>query len=275
MRRARDLIKDYPDEALLEEVQRVAELVDKPVLTIPDFQRHSGVDSTIVRRRFGGWPNVLERAGLAHMFDGQPDDVARPSRKYSDDELLEEIRRVAGLVNKPTLTRIDFENYSQIGVSTLSHRFGSWVGALERAGLGNLQSPATFNAHYSDEDMLEEVRRVAKLVDKRVLTTTDFDKHCVIHSHVIARRLGGWKSVLERAGLGQMLSDPPNRVYWDEELGSPACWKARTHQKRVQGSLQGWLPDTHKSIRELEQGVGACGCGTIVFRRRQGAGEGT
>ncbi|MHB9038653.1 MAG: homing endonuclease associated repeat-containing protein [Armatimonadota bacterium] len=60
MRRAPNFIKNYPDDALLEEVRRAAGLVDRPVLTMSDFAKHSGVGVNAIARRFGGWQAVLE-----------------------------------------------------------------------------------------------------------------------------------------------------------------------------------------------------------------------
>ncbi len=134
MRRAYYIIKDYPDEALLEEVRRVAELVDKPVLTKGDFVKHSPVGAEALATRFGGWRIVLERAGLAHMHSGEPENLSR-RRKHSDEEIFEEIRRVAELVDKPVLTQSEFKRHSEIGIDYLMLRLGGWriVRELARA----------------------------------------------------------------------------------------------------------------------------------------------
>lgn len=152
MKRGRGLIKTYPDEALLDEVRRVAELVNKPVLTCSDFAKHSGISARTMLRRFGKWHDVLERAGLEHLFSGEPG-----SRKYSDEDLLEELRRVAELVDKPVLTEHDFDGHPGMKSGVVRNRFGGWRNALERAGLAHLCSRlaeafARPPRNYSDEE---------------------------------------------------------------------------------------------------------------------------
>ncbi len=120
--------KACPDEVLLDEVRRVAKLVDKPVFLSKDFHKHVGNVRETYRRRFGGWKNVLERAGLGHLYSGWrvPD---------SDEALLAEVRRVAGLMDAGFLTQKAFARHSAIGsISSLRARFGAWKNVLTRAG---------------------------------------------------------------------------------------------------------------------------------------------
>ena len=99
MARTRNLIKDYPDEALLEEVRRAAGLVERPVLRMPisrstrDFRRCS----CQAIRKLAGDVGTL---GFRRHVAGEPENQASLSRKYSDEELLEEVRHVAEQAGK-------------------------------------------------------------------------------------------------------------------------------------------------------------------------------
>jgi hypothetical protein len=53
---------------------------------------------------------------------------------YSDEELIEELRRVDGLVDGP-VSRPEFGELSDVGRSTVSTRFGGWNAAKNIAGL--------------------------------------------------------------------------------------------------------------------------------------------
>ena len=77
MGHGRDLIKDYPDEALLEEVRRVAGLVNKPMLTKASFTKHTGIPAGALARRFRNWKTALERAGVSHMLAASEDSSGR------------------------------------------------------------------------------------------------------------------------------------------------------------------------------------------------------
>src|ERR1019366_7217541 len=69
-----DFLSEYTDEALLGEIRRVAALlpVGEP-LTTTAYERHSPkVSHSTIHKRFGGWKEALERAGLGHLYHGQP-----------------------------------------------------------------------------------------------------------------------------------------------------------------------------------------------------------
>ncbi len=224
MARTSDVIKHYPDEALLEEVRRAAELVGKPVLTGADFTKHTGIAASALRRRFGAWRIALERAGLGHMLSEEDEqEKLIPRTTHSDEEMLDEMRRVAGLTNRPLLTMEDFDKHSQITARVVQKRFDGWSKALERAGLERMdyQSVVMYISDCPDEVLLDEIRRVAELVTKPVFTHDDFDEHSSrIRSSRIMKRFGGWRPALERAGLGHRYCYVKGikRKHSDEEL---------------------------------------------------------
>ncbi len=211
MERAREFIRTYPDEALLEEIRRVAELVEDPVLTKESFAKHSGISGSTIAKRFGGWRSALKRAGVWEALS-----------KRLDEMRLRELRGVAELVNKPVFLRSDFTKVTGRGARALSQRFGGWRSALERAGIGHMHSSEVLGARcsHSDKLLLEEVRRVAGIVEKPFLTTTDFRKHSSVGVNTLKSRFGSWRDVLERAGVGEMsLSLKPHaRSYTDEMI---------------------------------------------------------
>ncbi len=229
MRRTPDFLKNYPDEALLDEVRRVAEVIGQPVLTRAGFTRESGISADALARRFGSWRKVLELAGLGHMLFGADEDARRTYLGwYTDEQMLDELRSAAELVGKPVLMERDFRCHSTISINAITQRFGSWQAALERAGIGHMYfytaEGAAHLAHikYTDDQMLEEVRRVAKLVGKPVLSTPDFTKRSNI-SLTTYKRFGNWRTVLELAGVGHMYFGPEayslvNTKHSDEDL---------------------------------------------------------
>src|SRR4051812_21121973 len=91
----------YDDESLLAELCRVATLIEDSNLTKAMFDRHSKASSSVICNRFGRWETALEQAGLGTRYSGNPDGkraLAHASRSYSDDQLLDEIRTVAGKI---------------------------------------------------------------------------------------------------------------------------------------------------------------------------------
>ncbi|MDH7602809.1 MAG: hypothetical protein QHI38_11745 [Armatimonadota bacterium] len=60
--------RSYSDEELLEEVRHVARLVERPVLSHTEFKKHSRINSSTIRDRFGDWRTTLERAGVGYLY---------------------------------------------------------------------------------------------------------------------------------------------------------------------------------------------------------------
>lgn len=132
-----DFLPDYSDEALLEEIQRVAGLAESPALTQADFSRHGKVCVSTVKRRFGGWEQALCAAGLGHRYSGRAvsEHMRRnDTRLLSDADILALIRLVASKHSSFVTTE---QLSAETGIShrTLVRRFGSWANALERAGV--------------------------------------------------------------------------------------------------------------------------------------------
>jgi predicted restriction endonuclease len=52
-----------------------------------------------------------------------------------------------------------------------------------------------------DDELLAELRRVAKLLDQSSVTIDRFNEHAKFHSTTLARRFGSWFKALDAAGL--------------------------------------------------------------------------
>lgn len=130
---------------------------------------------------------------------------------YSPDALSAELRRVAAMVDGPTLTIGQFQARSRVSYNTLWQRFGGWRQALERAGLGHRYGgrPVTEKMRrregrrMSDAELIDALRAAARRKKTRVLRVQDLDQECPIGYHVVASRFGSWAEALARAGLEQ------------------------------------------------------------------------
>jgi hypothetical protein len=141
--------------------------------------------------------------------------------EYSDAAVLAEVRRVASVVGDAKLTVSTFEKHSKVGVTTLRRRFGSWLKALEAAGLGELYNrvpPASKSRvlarAMSDQQLLEEIQRVAALIGGDSISADDLKEHAVVGVDAVRRRFGSLKAALRAAGLREVAK---GRRYTDEE----------------------------------------------------------
>lgn len=148
----------YTDDAILEEIRRVAAIVDQSKLTTSDFNEHSRVGLTTLRRRFGSWSKALAAAGVGELYNSVPEArVSRTlARNWSNDEMITEIQRIAALNEQDTLTVEEFRKNAVIGVDSVRRRFGSWSNALSAANL----KPVSHGMRYSDEECFENLLNV-------------------------------------------------------------------------------------------------------------------
>lgn len=151
-------LTDYSDEALLDEVRRVASELDGQSLTKAAFAELGRVGLTTLRRRIGSWRVVLERAGLLHLYGGQPISekmTSQSSRLMTDNEILNEIRRISKL-NNGNMTVDLLNKNSTISAAVVRSRFRTWGEALRRAGI----DVSVRGRRHNDEECFENMLRV-------------------------------------------------------------------------------------------------------------------
>jgi hypothetical protein len=130
-------------------------------------------------------------------------------RNSSFEEIKKEILRVVGLITSEKITTKEFDSLSKISSSTIRRRFGNWGKILFQCGLGSRYSGRTVSdkmhqqtKHLTNEEIINELQRVAKSLNKNSLTTTDLDKVSkVISASTIANRFGSWTNGLKAANL--------------------------------------------------------------------------
>lgn len=131
--------------------------------------------------------------------------------EYTESSLIAEIQRVASLIPPTkTVTQSEFAKHARVGVATLRRHFGSWHNALTRAGLSERcsKSKATEKMYrqsaksMTDNDVLKEIQRVARELDKPIgLGISEFDQYSIISHSTARKRFGSWRKALEFAGL--------------------------------------------------------------------------
>lgn len=87
---------DYKQQEVIDELRRVANLLNVDSLAEREFSQNSNLSLTTIRGRFGSWNRAVEAAGLTpnspHVSNGKP--------ILTDDELLQEIVRLAAELGK-------------------------------------------------------------------------------------------------------------------------------------------------------------------------------
>lgn len=116
--------------------------------------------------------------------------------KLSDAELLDDLRRVADLIGERYISTQSYERHGGFSRSTIRQRFGSWKNALIEAGLAAEHRPKA-----TRELLIADLRRVAKLCGRTVLTLPEYREHGTWSENPIVRIFGGWIQGLRAADL--------------------------------------------------------------------------
>lgn len=141
-------------------------------------------------------------------------------RNTSDEELIEDVKRVAGICQKETLLCKDYSTHGRFSYATVKNRFGSWDEVLRRAGLS--VTKGRFKIHdycENDEEFFADVRRVAELLGKNYVTRPEYEKYGKYNYGQRTKRHGGWNCLLKAAGLKTTpFRSGPDRRYSEKEL---------------------------------------------------------
>lgn len=217
-----DFLPEYTDEALLDELRRIAaSLPAGEPLTKTAYKRYAPkVAENTVSRRFGGWKGALEKAGLSHLYGGQPVSQKmreQSARDLSKEELIAELRRVHALVGRPYLTTEDFNQHSVTSTVAIRSRFGSFHGALEAAGIPESpHRPRRFTDAQCFENLASVWAHFARAPHYREM----FDPPSTIQGKTYVKRWGTWRKTLmafvewanSEGELGEAVSEPDRQT---------------------------------------------------------------
>jgi hypothetical protein len=192
-------LTNYADDALLDELRRVAALLPADQrLTKTTYERHSPrVAHTTIRRRFGGWKEALEKAGLGHLYHGQPVSKkmkTQPAKSLSNEDLVAEMKRVHAIVGKEWLTSDDFNSYSVTSEEAIRRRFGSFRKGLETASIPH--SPVKVR-QFTDEQCFENIAAVWTHYGRPPKYREMFNEPSSVQGKTYVIRWGTWRRTLQ------------------------------------------------------------------------------
>ena len=136
-------------------------------------------------------------------------ELNRLPRGASEEEIKNEVKRVAELIPDTVISTTKFNELSKISTDTLRRKFGSWENVLKLCGLEHRYSGLSITEKMktqvarklSNTELIEELKRVAKQIKKDELSQSEFNENSRISAYAIFRRFGSWAKGLELAGL--------------------------------------------------------------------------
>jgi len=194
-----DFLEDYTDNALLNEIRRVATLLpDGGPLTRRAYQdKNPRVATSTICRRFGGWKEALELAGLGPRYSGRA--VTRkmklqPAKKLSNADLIEEMNRVHRLVGKDWLTSEDFNALSLTSEDTIRSRFGSFPKGLLAAEIPSHRGKPR---EFTDQECFQNTADVWVRHGRAPQFREMFREPSLIRGKTYVLRWGTWRKALK------------------------------------------------------------------------------
>src|SRR3989344_3647684 len=102
-------------------------------------------------------------------------------RNASQEEIIAEIKRVDNLIGKDKIIIQDFNKLSKLTAAVIGRKFGRWEKALVAAGLGHKYSGIRVSEKMrqqskklTDEEVLNELKRIAKMLDQNFSDSFEF-----------------------------------------------------------------------------------------------------
>jgi hypothetical protein len=172
-------------------------------------------------------------------------------RDVPDDELIQDISRVAKELGKPTVTIDQYNENGRFHATTQIRRFGSWFKVLERAGLQK-----TRNLNISTDDLFENLAelwlrlgRQPKYDDLLPATSRYSGWYLRKPLRFVAQGSRGICCASKRrdgnAGcfVGDIVNaDPPHRKDCQLEIAGAGAFERRCDMSDVRGSAGAWCP---------------------------------
>ncbi len=124
-------------------------------------------------------------------------------RNIPDDELIDDIKRVANKLQKDSLSKKEYDEFGIYHSSTIEHRFNGWNKALEKAELKPTKvcKKNINNVYATPDQLLQDLKNVANKLNKRSITTTEYNRYGKHGKNFVSSRFGTWENALIQAGL--------------------------------------------------------------------------
>ena len=178
--------QNVSSENLLADLIRVGKEINKLTVTQHEYNKFGKYGSKALVKRFGqSWFDVLGAAGFA---------ATRSKLNIPTDEMLEDVRRIASLLNKQSLTRQEYKDHGGIfSCSAISNRFGgSWFKAIESIGLERSR-----NYGVTDEEYFKNLEEIWIKLGRQPLYREIEKPFSKLSVGAYDARFGSWRKALE------------------------------------------------------------------------------
>lgn len=123
-------------------------------------------------------------------------------RNSSNEDIISDLKRVAILIGKSSLTRDQYRQHGKYGTTTVSRHFGSWNKALSIAGLPLTHfGVSRHDICNSEDDFFKDVKSVALRLNVESITLGVYRDHGRYDATQMLRTYHSWDIILKKSGL--------------------------------------------------------------------------
>jgi hypothetical protein len=115
------------------------------------------------------------------------------NRNVSDEELIADVQRVASELGKQSVTRAEQDARGRFHSTTLLRRFGSWFGAIEKAGLEKSRTPMNL----PEEELFRNLEEIWINLGRQPRYQEIVKPASRYSVATYENRFGGWRNALE------------------------------------------------------------------------------
>jgi hypothetical protein len=182
--------KQFSNSELIDDLIRVALLLNKRSVALKEYQKLGNYSDQTQKKRFGSWKNALAAANLEESKRPWGGDLSET--RIPENQLIEDMKRVAEKLDKKTITLAEYDEYGKFGSSAICKRFGGWNKAKESA---ELKIGRLYNS--SDEDYFENILRVWQTLGRQPKYREMEVPLSSLNISSYERKFGSWRSALE------------------------------------------------------------------------------
>lgn len=226
--------RNISDEELIADIMNVANKLQKETITTDEYDKSGRYNYSTIIKRFGGWNTALQKAGLSvsRVVKRNPNNI-----RATNEEMIADVKRVAELLNKGTITTTEYTKYGKHGYAILSMRFGTWENVLAQAGL----CETGFHHAISENELLKEIERIWVILGRQP-TSGDIKRGISKYSlNSYARKFGSWRNAL------LAFIDYINSEDKDNKETSAPTYNQESFPKAVRKKEQ-----NHKTARDID-----------------------
>jgi hypothetical protein len=177
--------KKIAQDDLLADIRRVANEIDGDV-TVTDYKKQGIHSVSAMYTHFDGWEAALEAAGV---------DRTSPTKQYTKNQLLDDLRRVAEELDSFPPTTTEYKTHGNASVTTMRDRFDGWNNAVETAGMEPKSPGKTTTKRIQ---ILADIKRVMRIVDGEP-STADYKEHGEYAYSTVYLRFEDWDTAVAKA----------------------------------------------------------------------------